>query len=176
MYSFGGHHGKPGKVTKACFSQWFSANFVVDDVVYSCAEQYMMAEKARVFGDEEIRQKILVSNDPKEIKALGLQVKNFDAETWSRVASDIVVKGNVQKFGQNPILCQFLLDTGKKILVEASPYDAIWGVGMQESDVGVDNPDNWKGSNLLGFALMTVRDILRGRSIQRQSAASVGDK
>lgn len=90
---FWGHHTKLGKMTKACFSQWFPADFVVDDVAYNCTEQYMMAEKARVFGDDDIRQKMLASNDPKEIKALGRQVKNFDAETWRRVSPDIVVKG-----------------------------------------------------------------------------------
>lgn len=108
---------------------------------------------------------MLASNDPKEIKALGRQVKNFDAETWNRVAPDIVVKGNLHKFRQNPELCQFLLDTGEKILVEASPYDTIWGIGMQESESGVDNPENWKGTNFLGFALMEVRGILSGHSI-----------
>ncbi len=118
-----------------------------------------------MFGDDDIRQKMLASNDPKEIKALGRQVKNFDAETWNRVAPDIVVKGNLHKFRQNPELCQFLLDTGEKILVEASPYDTIWGIGMQESESGVDNPENWKGTNFLGFALMEVRGILSGHSI-----------
>lgn len=162
---FWGHHTKLGKMTKACFSQWFPADFVVDDVAYNCTEQYMMAEKARVFGDDDIRQKMLACNDPKEIKALGRQVKNFDAETWRRVSPDIVVKGNLHKFRQNPELCQFLLDTGEKILVEASPYDTIWGIGMQESESGVDNPENWKGTNSLGFALMEVRGILSGHSI-----------
>lgn len=162
---FWGHHTKLGKMTKACFSQWFPADFVVDDVAYNCTEQYMMSEKARVFGDDDIRQKMLASNDPKEIKALGRQVKNFDAEIWNRVAPDIVVKGNLHKFRQNPALCQFLLDTGEKILVEASPYDTIWGIGMQESESGVDNPGNWKGTNFLGFALMEVRGILSGHSI-----------
>lgn len=118
-----------------------------------------------MFGDDDIRQKMLASNDPKEIKALGRQVKNFDAETWKRVSPDIVVKGNLHKFRQNPELCQFLLDTGEKILVEASPYDTIWGIGMQESESGVDNPENWKGTNFLGFALMEVRGILSGHSI-----------
>lgn len=161
---FWGHHAKPGKVTKACLSQWFPANFVVDGAAYNCAEQYMMAEKARVFGDEDIRQKILVTEDPKGIKALGRLVKNFDAEKWSSVASDIVVNGNLQKFGQNPDLCQFLLSTDEKILVEASPYDTIWGIGMKEADEGIEDPNNWKGTNLLGFALMEVRDMLNERN------------
>ncbi|WP_288057300.1 NADAR family protein [Xylanibacter rodentium] len=154
------HHAKLGKVTKACFSQWFPACFVVDDVEYNCAEQYMMAEKARVFDDDDIRMRILASNDPKEIKALGRMVKNFDVETWNSVAPSIVVKGNLHKFGQNTELCRFILDTGNKVLVEASPYDTIWGIGMKEAESGIENPCNWKGTNFLGFALMEVRDIL----------------
>ena len=161
---FWGHHAKPGKVTKACFSQWFPASFVVDGATYNCAEQYMMAEKARVFGDKDIRQKILMTEDPKEIKALGRLVKNFDEKKWSSVASDIVINGNYHKFGQNPNLCQFLLSTGEKVLVEASPYDTIWGIGMKEADEGIEDPNNWKGTNLLGFALMEVRDMLNERN------------
>ena len=157
---FWGHHTKLGKTTKACLSQWFPASFVVDGVTYNCAEQYMMAEKARVFGDVAARQKVLASDDPKEIKSLGRSVENFDAEVWAEVAPKIVVKGNIHKFRQNADLRRFLLDTGDKILVEASPYDNIWGVGMQESDEGIVNPVNWKGSNLLGFALMEVRDAI----------------
>ena len=161
---FWGHHAKPGKVTKACFSQWFPTSFVVDGAAYNCAEQYMMAEKARVFGDEDIRQKILVTEDPKKIKALGRLVKNFDEEKWSSVAFDIVVNGNLNKFGQNPDLCQFLLSTDENVLVEASPYDTIWGIGMKETEEGIEDPHNWKGTNLLGFALMEVRDILNERN------------
>lgn len=161
---FWGHHAKPGKVTKACFSQWFPASFVVDSETYNCAEQYMMAEKARVFGDEDIRQKILMTEDPKEIKAMGRLVKNFDEEKWSSVASGIVFNGNFHKFGQNPNLCQFLLSTGEKVLVEASPYDTIWGIGMKETEEGIEDPYNWKGTNLLGFAMMEVRDMLNERN------------
>lgn len=157
---FWGHQSKPGKVTKACFSQWFPCNFEVDGIAYNCAEQYMMAEKARVFEDEETRAKILKAADPKVIKALGREVKNFTVEKWAPVSIDIVVKGNMHKFAQNIELYQFLQSTGHKVLVEASPYDTIWGIGMQESDEGIFNPHNWKGYNQLGFALMEVRDAL----------------
>ena len=157
---FWGHHSKPGIVTKACFSQWFPCNFEVDGTAYNCAEQYMMAEKARVFKDEEIRAKILSSSDPKVIKALGREVRNFDVKQWSAAAKDIVVKGNLHKFAQNIELFQFLHNTGNKVLVEDSPYDTIWGIGMKESDEGIANPHSWKGLNQLGFALMEVRDEL----------------
>ena len=157
---FWGHHSKTGQVTKACFSQWFPCTFEVDGITYNCAEQYMMAEKARVFSDEEVFSKILATSNPKDIKALGREVKNFDAKKWAAVSKDIVVKGNLHKFAQNMDLFQFLHDTGNKVLVEASPYDTIWGIGMQESETGITNPHNWKGLNQLGFALMEVRDDL----------------
>lgn len=154
------HHAKPGQLTKACFSQWYPSIFEVDGITYNCAEQFMMEEKARAFEDADIRSKILGSSDPKEIKSLGREVRNFTVEKWSAVSKEIVVKGNVHKFGQNPQLLEFLLNTGSKILVEASPYDKIWGIGMEETDAGVTNPNNWKGLNQLGFALMEVRDAL----------------
>ena len=159
---FWGHHGKPDRVTKACLSQWFPASFEVDGVVYNCAEQYMMSQKARLFKDSETCEKIMLSSSPKEIKALGRMVKNFDAEVWATLSSGIVVKGNLHKFSQNKELLQFLLDTGSRILVEASPCDTIWGIGMSERDKGVQDPHNWKGTNFLGFALMEVRDKLIG--------------
>ena len=157
---FWGHHGKPDRVTKACLSQWFPASFEVDGDKYNCAEQYMMAEKARVFHDLETWGKIMLSSSPKEIKALVREVSNFDAEQWLTVSKDIVVKGNLYKFAQNKDMLDFLKNTGDKILVEASPCDTIWGIGMSERDEGVEDPHNWKGSNLLGFALMEVRDEL----------------
>lgn len=113
---FWGHHTKLGKMTKACFSQWFPADFVVDDVAYNCTEQYMMAEKARVFGDDDIRQKMLASNDPKEIKALGRQVKNFDAETWNRVAPDIVVRAIFINSDKIRSFASFFLTQAKRFL------------------------------------------------------------
>ena len=157
---FWGHHAKPGQVTKACFSQWYPCVFEVDSVIYNCAEQYMMAGKARVFNDEETLRKILSTSDPKIIKALGREVKNFDTGKWAAVSKDIVVKGNLHKFAQDIKLFQFLRETGNRVLVEASPYDTIWGIGMKESDTEITNPHNWKGLNQLGFALMEVRDLL----------------
>ena len=151
---------KSSKITRTCFSQWYDRGFVIDGIQYKCAEQYMMAQKARVFGDDEIFELILKSDDPKDIKALGRKVKGFNSDLWNENKFRIVLEGNYAKFSQNEDLRDFLMSTNDKILVEASPYDKIWGIGMRESEDGVNNPKNWKGTNLLGFAIMQVRDML----------------
>lgn len=157
---FWGHHGKPGETTKACLSQWFPCRFTVNGIHYNCAEQFMMAEKARIMGDEDTRKRILASTDPKEIKALGREVRNFDEYKWQKHRMEIVITGNLHKFMDNEELKVFLLGTRDKILVEASPYDTVWGIGMKEDDPDCRNPRLWKGENLLGFALMDVREKL----------------
>lgn len=157
---FWGHHAKDGRIGKSCFSQWYPCLFEVDGQTYNCMEQYMMAEKARLFGDEDVLKQILITDDPKAIKALGREVHNFDSNKWAAVSKEVVVKGNLHKFAQNMSLFRFLHGTGSKVLVEASPYDTIWGIGMKESDAGIMNPHNWKGTNKLGFALMEVRNVL----------------
>ena len=154
-------HRKGKKVGKTCFSQWYEIDFDVDGHKYNCAEQYMMAQKAWLFKDISTFGKILNASDPKEIKQLGREVKNFDANKWNEHKFEIVKKGNLSKFSCNPELRDFLLSTGEKILVEASPYDQIWGIGLKETVPGIENPVNWKGQNLLGFALMEVRDELK---------------
>ena len=157
---FWGHHEKPNKVTKACFSQWYPCEFECEGIKYNCAEQYMMAEKARVFGDEETRKKILEAQEPDIIKQLGREVRNFDAEKWDSVSYDVVVKGNMCKFAQNIALWTFLHETEDIVLVEASPYDTIWGIGMKQAEAETADPRSWKGTNKLGFALMEVRATL----------------
>ena len=157
---FWGHTDRDAKLTKACLSQWFSCYFEVEGQYYNCAEQFMMAEKARLFGDTETRDKILSEYNQMTIKKLGRQVINYDDEKWKAVRYDVVLKGNLAKFYQNTRLKQFLIDTGEKILVEASPKDTVWGIGMDEFHVDVTNPKKWQGTNLLGFALMEVRDWL----------------
>jgi ribA/ribD-fused uncharacterized protein len=153
------------------FSQWHPSVFRDEhDNEYNCAEQYMMAEKARLFNDTATLDLIMgIERDaigaivnrrkttPKEQKALGRKVANFDPKIWDDVCLPVVVKGNTFKFEQNADMREFLLKTGKLILVEASPYDTIWGIGMAENDFGVEDPANWKGKNLLGEALMQVR-------------------
>ena len=147
-------------VSNGCLSQWQKCTFEVDGVTYKSAEQYMMAEKARIFGDEETRQLIMKEEEPSIIKDLGREVKNFNPEIWDQHKFDVVVKGNLAKFGQDEKLKKFLLNTGSAILVEASPYDRVWGIGMREDNKDAKDAEKWYGINLLGFALMVVRDKL----------------
>lgn len=149
-----------GSVDKACFSQWWDCKFTVDGVEYNTAEQYMMAQKAVLFGDEEIRKEIMAAGHPKQFKDLGRKISNFDQKIWDENCREIVIKGNVAKFSQNPGLREFLLNTNSRILVEASPLDKIWGIGMAEDEPKCDNPNLWKGKNFLGCCLMEVRDII----------------
>ncbi|MGM9802732.1 MAG: NADAR family protein [Muribaculaceae bacterium] len=158
---FWGHTDREKDVDKSCLSQWHMCLFEVDGMYYNCTEQYMMAEKARLFGDEETRQQIMASFDPMTIKKLGRKVSGFVAEMWDAQKYDIVVKGNLAKFSQNQKMMEYMLGTGDKILVEASPKDTIWGIGLSEEAPEACNPSLWRGDNLLGFALMEVRDMLR---------------
>lgn len=147
-------------MSKVCLSQWYQCPFVVEGQYYNCAEQYMMAEKARIFGDEEIHQQILAEYSQMAVKKLGRKVRDYDDEVWKEKRFDVVVKGNIAKFSQNEKLLDSLLSTGDKILVEASPKDTFWGIGLDESSSEAIQPRKWIGENLLGFALMEVRDIL----------------
>lgn len=128
---------------------------------YCCAEQYMMYEKAILFGDIETGTHIMTAPNQKAMKDYGRQVKNFNEDVWNQKKFGIVLRGNILKFSQNRELRQYLSNTRDKILVEASPYDRIWGVGMQKGNADLLDPSKWKGQNLLGFALMEVRDLLR---------------
>ena len=158
---FWGHHpSKDGSITKSCLSQWWMEDFytMVDSYLYM--EQYMMAGKAQLFGDEERRKDILACSDPKQIKALGRKVQGFDQAVWDKFKYSIVLNGNWCKFSQNRELREFLLSTGNSVLVEASPYDRIWGIQLSADAPEAQNPFRWRGENLLGFALMEVRDEL----------------
>jgi ribA/ribD-fused uncharacterized protein len=142
-------------------SQWHPADFTVDDVEYTCAEQYMMAEKARLFGDEETRRMILSTASPREHKALGRRVRGFDEARWEAACRDVVYRGNLAKFSQSPELHNLLVETGEKILAEASPTDVIWGIGLAADDPRALDRKAWRGKNWLGEALMRVRTELR---------------
>ena len=146
---------------KAVLSQWYESKFEIDGVVYNSAEQYMMAQKAKLFGDITIYKKILNANSPAHAKALGREVRGFDEEIWTLNRFNIVVEGNLAKFNQNVKLKEYLISTKNRILVEASPKDYIWGVGLDERDYNITNPKKWRGLNLLGFALMRVRDLIK---------------
>jgi ribA/ribD-fused uncharacterized protein len=159
---FWGHRAKPNTVTRACFSQWWPSSFTVDGDSYATAEHWMMAHKAKLFGADDIYSQILNNPDPGAAKGLGRKVKNFDSAIWDAKRFNIVVQGNLHKFQQNPELGHFLLATGDKVLVEASPVDAIWGIGLAYDHEDAMSPAKWRGPNLLGYALMTVRDMMRG--------------
>lgn len=160
---FWGHQPKKnGSLSKSCLSQWWIQEFTHKNIIYFCAEQWMMAEKARLFKDNDCLNKILKSKTPKECKMLGRKIQNFDEEIWNKNKCNIVLFGNFLKFSQNKLLMDYLLNTKNKILVEVSPYDKIWGIGMKENNVHINNPNKWKGKNLLGFALMEVRENLKG--------------
>lgn len=156
---FWGHTpSKDGSITKSCFSQWWEGHpFELDGVRYATAEHFMMAEKARIFEDQAAREEIVEARTPAIAKKLGRQIANFDDQIWLQHRWDIVVRGNMAKFGQHDHLRAFLTQTGDRILVEASPFDRIWGIGMAASHPDAEKPENWKGLNLLGFALMEVR-------------------
>jgi ribA/ribD-fused uncharacterized protein len=144
------------------FSQWAKSPFTIDDLNFNTCEQWMMFQKAIIFGDAETAMKIIKQSDPKAQKALGRQVKNFDDDVWMAEAYDIVVAGNRAKFTQNPKLMDALRYTIGQELVEASPYDRRWGIGMAVGDPGIGDPKNWRGDNLLGKAITQVRIELLG--------------
>lgn len=158
---FWGHTPTPNRITKSCLSQWYDCKFKVDGVEYTTAEQYMMASKARLFRDERVLSKIMSASHPSEYKKLGREIRNFDSKVWDDNKRKIVLEGNVAKFSQNPELKKFLLSTGDSILAEASPYDRIWGIGLDRESAERLGLEGWKGENLLGFILMEVRDILK---------------
>lgn len=150
-----------GPLDDSCLSQWWLSPFTVDGVAYSTAEQWMMAGKARLFGDDEVLAQILATHDPKAVKKLGRAVRGFDEPTWRAHRDALVTRGNVEKFGQIAALRAYLLGTGDDVLVEASPLDRICGIGLAARDDDALDPRRWQGSNLLGFALMRARAALR---------------
>ncbi|WP_087098639.1 NADAR family protein [Nocardiopsis sp. JB363] len=154
---FWGHEPSPDGVTATSLSQWWSADFTIDGLTYRTAEHFMMAEKARLFGDTETAERIIAAAHPEQAKELGREVRDFDEETWERERFEIVVRGNLAKFGQNEDLLEFLLGTKERVLVEASPHDRVWGIGMGWDDENAERPRHWRGRNLLGFALMEAR-------------------
>lgn len=146
-------------------SQWVPAPFAHGGVTYTCCEQWMMAEKARVFGDADALRAILATDDPGRQKAIGRGVRGFDGAVWARVCRGVVFAGNRLRFEQNEDDRELLLSTGERTLVEASPTDRIWGIGLAMDDPRVHEPAQWQGTNWLGVALMQVRDVLRGEPL-----------
>lgn len=159
---FWGHQPLPtGQAGKGCLSQWWPSAFTVDGETYASAEHFMMAGKALLFGDAETADRIRAAPHPRAAKALGRQVRGFDEQRWAEQRFDLVVTGNLAKFGQHAQLRDFLFATGSRVIVEASPLDQVWGTGLAADHEHATSPELWPGLNLLGFALMEVRHQLR---------------
>lgn len=166
--------GKEGEAGQSTFTDHGDRNFPWDDGIvrtFTCAEQFMMFHKAKMFGADDVAEKIMTTSDPNEHKTLGRSVTGFDVARWSEMAQTIVIQGNRYKFGQNPPLAQLLMETHPKTLVEAAHYDPVWGVGLRASDPLILDERNWKGQNLLGKSLMSVRAELLEQS--RTASAQV---
>jgi ribA/ribD-fused uncharacterized protein len=148
-------------VGASCLSQWWPSPFTVEGVTYATAEHWMMAGKARLFRDAEAERRALAAGHPARAKKAGRLVRGFDEDLWARERFRIVVEGSVHKFAAHPELREFLLGTGERVLVEASPVDRVWGIGLAADDEAAADPERWRGANLLGFALMEARDRLR---------------
>lgn len=146
---------------KGPFSQWDRTGFTVAGVYYNTAEHWMMAQKAIIFNDSEALERIIKAKHPKEAKDLGRKVKGFNEGVWNKYRYASVLSGNKYKFTQNKEYHDILMATGDKVLVEASPVDTIWGIGLAEEDNNANNPLKWKGLNLLGFVLTDLREQLK---------------
>ncbi|MFJ3407921.1 NADAR family protein [Promicromonospora sp. NPDC090134] len=158
---FWGHQPEAdGTAGRGSLSQWFEASFEVDGVRYRTAEHWMMAQKARLFDDPEAERAAVDAPNPALAKAAGRTVRDFDDAVWVRERFEIVVRGNEHKFAAHPDLREYLLRTGSRVLVEASPRDRVWGIGMGAKNENAENPAAWRGLNLLGFALMEARERL----------------
>jgi ribA/ribD-fused uncharacterized protein len=159
---FWGHQPPPtGGVGKGCLSQWWPAPFTLDGLSYPSAEHFMMTAKALLFGGTSAADRIRAAPHPRAAKALGREVRGFDERHWAERRFDLVVRGNLAKFSQHTDLGNYLLGTGGRVLVEASPVDRAWGIGLAADDERATSPEHWPGLNLLGFALMEVRHQLR---------------
>ncbi|MFK3983935.1 NADAR family protein [Micromonospora sp. NPDC050397] len=153
-------HRSDGVVDAGCLSQWAPSPFTVDGLSFATAEHYMMWRKATLFGDRDIAERILAAGHPHLVQTLGRRVAGFDQRVWEAARYDIVRDASVAKFGQHEALREFLLGTGDRVLVEASPLDRIWGIGLAGTDPDALDPRRWRGLNLLGFALMDARAML----------------
>jgi ribA/ribD-fused uncharacterized protein len=166
------------------FSQWHPSEFVIESgnkvgnydygsITFNCAEQYMMFKKAALFGDKHAASLILQATDPKVQKKLGREVQNFDVAVWEQECGKIVYDGNYAKFTQNPSLYRELMNTGNAILVEASPYDTVWGIGLDEATAKVTPVNEWKGTNWLGEVLTQLKLDLEWEEEKRLQSVAI---
>lgn len=161
VFFYGGTKGTPNSY----LSNWYPVDFVVNSITYNCVEQFMMACKANIFGDQKALEQIMTTDKPAVQKQVGKTVIGFTNEIWDQYKERVVFQGCLAKFDQNPDLKEKLLSTQGKTLVEASPYDRIWGIGLSETDPLRFNEAKW-GQNLLGKALMKVRDVIRTQELK----------
>jgi len=148
--------------SKSPFSNWYMSPFIHHNIQYNCSEQYMMYQKARLFKDFDVAEMIMEQAHPRKQKFLGRQVRGYDDPTWMAECENIMVPGLVSKFTQDTYCLRTMLDTGDTILVEASPTDKVWGIGLSADDPRALNQATWQGKNLLGKVLMKARDVIRG--------------
>jgi ribA/ribD-fused uncharacterized protein len=160
LFFWGHQPSNDGRITASCLSQWWPAPFTVDGVRFGSAEHYMMWRKAMLFGDGATAERIVAAGHPRQAKELGRGVRGFDEDRWAAERFEIVVAASLAKFGQHPDLAGFLLGSAGRVLVEASPVDRIWGIGLAADDPRASDPARWQGLNLLGFALMRAREAL----------------
>ena len=140
------------------YSQWSKSIFTEDGVTYPNAEQYMMQKKAEVFGATDILDQMKKTSDPRVVKGLGRKIKNFDDAIWDKHKMKIVTQAQILKFTQNPLLLEQLLEDRDRVIVEASPVDRVWGIGLHYDNDEVLNESNWNGQNLLGKCIMEARE------------------
>jgi ribA/ribD-fused uncharacterized protein len=159
---FWGHTNKGSRsVGEFVLSQWYPATFRVNGVAYKTAAHWMMGRKALLFGDRDTFKKILEADRPEEVRALSQNIRGFDELKWVEWRYEIVKEGNFHKFSQHKKLRAYLLNSGDGILVETNPVDGVWGIGLTPDSKFLKNPYAWNGLNLLGFALMEVREYLK---------------
>jgi ribA/ribD-fused uncharacterized protein len=157
LFFWGHRPERGGGIGRGCLSQWWPAPFDLDGRTFATAEHYMMWRKAMLFDDLGSAEKILRAPHPHRAKELGRGVLGFDQRRWDEHRFEIVVAGCVAKFGQHADLRKFLIGTGERVLVEASPIDSVWGIGLAADDPRAEDPEQWRGLNLLGFALTDAR-------------------
>ncbi|MBB5936033.1 NADAR family protein [Streptomyces zagrosensis] len=158
---FWGHQPRrDGTVGAERFSQWWPAPFTIDEVAYATAEHWMMAGKARLFSDAEAEQRAIGAAHPGQAKKAGRSVRGCNGAVWHERRFELAVRGSVAEFEQHPALRDYLLGAGTRVLVETSPVDRVWGIGLAAAGDRTVAPEQWQGLNLLGFALMEARHRL----------------
>lgn len=172
FYFYGHHQKEENKIDASCLSNFYPVKFTVDNIEYCCSEQYMMAQKAKLFKDDERYKMIMSETDPAKIKWYGRMVKGFTYEDWEKNKINIVKTGCKAKFEQNPELKKFLVSLKSQVLVEASRTDRIWGISLSKDDPRAQDPAEWCGENLLGFILTEIKDEFRKENKNGKSVSS----